>query len=72
MWYVHVIMRESTVGGGGRGSRPPEKNHKNIGFPSNTGLDPLKNCKATKLEFNVGPLSARQRNAINGVSLAGR
>ena len=31
---------------------------------SNTGPDPLKNCKATKLAFNVGPLSARQRIAI--------
>ena len=30
-------------GGGDRGSRPPMKNLKNIGFPSNTGPDPLKN-----------------------------
>ena len=29
--------------GGGRGSGPPLKNHKIIGFPSNTGPDPLKN-----------------------------
>ena len=36
----------------------PEK-HKNIGFPSNT-----ENHKATKPAFNVGPSSARQRNAI--------
>ena len=28
--------------GGDRGSGPPLKNHKNIGFLSNTGLDPLK------------------------------
>ena len=28
-------------GGGGRGSGPPLKNHNTIGFPSNTGLDPL-------------------------------
>ena len=26
-----------------------------IGFLSNTGPDPLKNLKATKLAFNVGP-----------------
>ena len=34
---------------------PPLKNHKNIGFLSNTGPDPLKNHKATKPAFNVGP-----------------
>ena len=51
-------------GGGGQGVRTPLKNHKNIkniGFLSNTGLDPL---KITKLPFNVRPTSARQRNAI--------
>ena len=31
------------------------KNHKNIGFLCNTGQDPLKNNKATKQVFNVGP-----------------
>ena len=36
----------------------------NICFHSNTGPDPLKNHKATKLAFNVGPSSVRQRNAI--------
>ena len=41
------------------------KNYKNIGFLSNTGLDPLKNHKATELAFNVGQSSARQRNAIS-------
>ena len=30
------------VGGGGQGVWIPLKNHKNIGFPSNTGPDPLK------------------------------
>ena len=42
----------------------PLKNHKNIGFLSNTGPDPLKNHKVTKPAFNVGPSSARQRNTI--------
>ena len=51
-------------GGGGGGGSDPLKNHKNIGFLSNTGPDPLKNHKATKPAFNVGPSSARQRNAI--------
>ena len=50
--------------GGNRGSRPPLKNHKNIGFHSNTGPDPLKKQKATKPAFNVGPSSARQGNTI--------
>ena len=46
---------------GGRGSGPSPE----IGYPSNTGLDPLKNQKARKPAFNVGPSSARQRrNAI--------
>ena len=42
---------------------PPEKSQ-NIGFLSNTGLGPLKNHKATKPVFNVGPSLVRQRNAI--------
>ena len=33
---------------GGQGVRTPGKITKNIGFLSNTGLDPLKNHKATK------------------------
>ena len=45
------------------------ENRKNIGSFSNTGPDPLKNHKATKPAFNVGPSSAHKRNAI---SLAGR
>ena len=44
---------------------PPTKNHKNIGFSSKTGPDPLNKIKkATKPAFNVGPSSTRQRNAI--------
>ena len=57
-----TIMRGSRGGGGGgRGPGPPLENHKNIGFLS---PDPLKNHKATKPAFNVGPSSARQRNAF--------
>ena len=43
--------------GGGQRSGPPlsPENHKNIGLLSNTGPDPLKNHKATKPAFNVGP-----------------
>ena len=53
--------------GGSRGvteARIPLENHKNIGFLSNTGPDPLKKHKATKPAFNFWPLSARQRNTI--------
>ena len=49
-------------GGGGGGT--PLKNHKNIGFLSNSGPDALKNYEATEPAFNVGPSSAHQRNAI--------
>ena len=59
--------------GGSKGGRggfdPPLKNHKNIWSLSNTGQDSLKNHKATKPAFTVGPLSDRQRNTV---SLTGR
>ena len=42
-------------GGGGQGVRTPLKNHKNIGFLSNTGPGPLKYHRATKPAFNIGP-----------------
>ena len=45
--------------GGNRGSCPPLKNHKNIGFPSNTCRD-----KVTKSAFKVSSSSTRQGNAI--------
>ena len=51
--------------GRGRGDRPPLKNHKNIGFFSNTGPDHLKNHKVTKPAFNNVPSTVRQRNAIS-------
>ena len=51
--------------GRGQGSGPPNgESHKNIGFLSNSGQDPLKNHKAVNPAFNVGPSTARQRNAI--------
>ena len=45
-------------GGGGAGgpdsSPPPLKNHKNIGFPSNIDLDPLKITKLPSQHSMVG------------------
>ena len=46
-----LIQRGGGAGGGGGG---PPNNHKNIGFVSNIGLDPLKIHKATKPAFNIG------------------
>ena len=43
---------------------PSLKNHKNLGFLAIQVWVPLKNNKATKPAFNVGPSSARQKNAI--------
>ena len=57
---LHVRIQR---GDRGSGPPPPLKNHKLIGFPSNTGPDPLKNHKATKPAVYVGPSSARQQNA---------
>ena len=39
---------------GDMGSGLPLKNHKTIGFSSNTGTDPLKNQKVTKPALKVG------------------
>ena len=58
---------------GGTGGPDPSENHKNIGFLSNIGSDPL---KITKLQSqhsmldNHRPPSAKRH--LNGVSLAGR
>ena len=57
--------------GGGRGSGPlPLKNHKDIGFLSNTGPDPLKNHRLKML----GPTRPASETTFigNGVSLAGQ
>ena len=46
------------------GPDPPEKSQKYRVF-CKSGPDPLKNHKATKPAFNVGPSSAHQQNAIS-------
>ena len=53
-WHGRIQRRD-------RGSGSPLKNQQTIGFLSNTARDPLKNQRATKQAFNVGPSSARQR-----------
>ena len=50
-------------GGGAWVPDPPEKSQK-YRVSLQTGPDLLKNHKATKPAFNVGPSSARQRNTI--------
>ena len=45
---------------GGRVYGRPLKNNKTIGFLINTGPDPIKNHKAMRPAFNVGPRSARK------------
>ena len=63
----HTMACADPEGGGGRGSDPPpppRENHKDIEFLINTGLDPMENHKGTETTFNIGPPSARQRNAI--------
>ena len=58
--FVHVRIQRGDRGSG----PPPPGKYKNIGFLSNAGPDSLKITKATKPAFNVGPSSARKRNAI--------
>ena len=59
--YIYISKPE---GEQGVQTPPPLKNHKNVGFLSNTGRDPQKNHKVTKPPFNIGPSSARQRNSM--------
>ena len=56
-------MGDPEGGDRGFGPRSPMKNHKNIGFLCNIRPDTLKNHKATKPAYNVGPSSAHQQNA---------
>ena len=59
-------MHESRGGNGGSGKPAPLplENHKAIGLQSKASPEPQENHKASKPEFNIGPLSACQRNAI--------
>ena len=65
-------MRGSRGGRGDRGSGPPLKNHKNKGFLSNTGPDPLKITKLPSQHSMLGHHQHASETLFNGVSLAGR
>ena len=52
---LHLFFMGGYRGGGDRGSGPPPlKNRKFIGFPSNTGPDPLKITKLLSQYSTVG------------------
>ena len=59
-----IILASTTCADleGAGGPDPPEKSQ-NIGVLNNT--DPLKNQKAIKPAFKVGPSSVRQQNAMH-------
>ena len=57
---------------GGRGSGPPLKNHKNIGFLSTTGPDPLKITKLLSQHPCWVIIRTPAKRNLSGVSLAGR
>ena len=65
---LHHVQIQRGVGD--RGSGPPLKYHKNIGFLSNTGPDPLENHKTTKPAFNVWPSSALKWRFAGGPMMA--
>ena len=52
----NVRIIAAFVMGGSRGEAGSPKNHKNIGFPRSTGLDPLTKSQSYQPAFNVGPL----------------
>ena len=65
-------MGKSREGGIASPDPPPLKNHKNIGFLSNTGPDPLKILKATKPAFQCWAIiGLPTKPHFNGVSLVG-
>ena len=61
----HTKLSWADPEGGCRGSGPPLKNHKNIGFLSNTGPDPPENHKASNWAIIGTPAKCH----LNGVSL---
>ena len=73
--YMHNTSCVNPEGGGGTGGLdpPPWTINKKIGLLCNTCPDPLKNHKATKPAFNVGPFSGTPaKRHLNGDLLVGR
>ena len=74
--FTHMITHyKSMCGSRGeyRGSGPPTlKNHKNIGFSSNTGPDPLEKSQLLSQLSMLGHHQPASETPSNGVSLAGR
>ena len=72
------VNRESPMRGsrggwaGGPDPPPPLKNHKNIKFNSNTGLDPLKIAKLPSQHTMLSHHRHASETPFNNVSLAGR
>ena len=59
-------------GGGEQGVGTPLKNHKNIGFLSKTGLDPLEITKLPSWHSMLGHICPPAKCHLNGISLAGQ
>ena len=66
-----AFMRGSRGGGQGSGP-PPLNNNQALGLLSNTGLDPLKNLKATKPHSMLDQHRSARETPLNGVSPARR
>ena len=56
--YQNFVAHARIQGGGGAGGPDPLKNHKNIGFLSNTGPDPLKITKLPSQHSMLGYLES--------------
>ena len=67
--YVHVRIHR---GGGATGGPEPTENHKNLGFPSITGLDLLKITKLQSQHSMWAIIGTPAKRHFNGVSLEGR
>ena len=69
--FTFILVTHGRIQRGGHGVRnpPPLKNHKNIGFLSNTGPVPLKNQASIQCWSIISPPA---KHHLNGILLAGR
>ena len=61
---VYIVRSHARIQRGGQGVRTPLKNHKKYRISKQYWTGSPGILKTTKPAFNVGPSSARQRNAI--------